>query len=264
MAPTARKPRPSLWLAAVALLLGALVALVTQAPARWLTDWVATQTREHVLLTDSRGTLWNGSAQAVLSAGVGGRDAARLPGRTHWRWGWQGGAAVLHLRLDCCTDQTVALRVQPGWGRLRLSLPDQATPLLRLPASWLTGLGTPWNTLQLAGQLHLSTQAFALQAQGTRWAVEGMLQLDLLDISSRVATVAPLGSYRLRMAPGTSTPLQLSTLQGALQLSGQGQLAPRLTFTGEAQAAPGAESALNNLLNIVGRRDGVRSLIVIG
>lgn len=251
-------------LMALAALVGGLLATATQAPARWLADWVSTQTRAQVRLSDSRGTLWQGSAQAELSAGLGGRDAARLPGRTHWQWGWQDGAAVLRLRVDCCSDQAVAVRVQPGWGRWRLSLPDQATPLLRLPAAWLAGLGTPWNTLQLGGQLHLSAQGFALQGEGGRWTPQGALQLDLLDVSSRVATVAPLGSYRLRLVPGTAVPLQLSTLQGALRLSGQGQLQPRLRFNGEAAAEPGAEGALNNLLNIVGRRDGARSLIVIG
>jgi general secretion pathway protein N len=35
-------------------------------------------------------------------------------------------------------------------------------------------------------------------------------------------------------------------------------------FRGDAHAAPGAEAALANLLNIIGRRDGARSVISIG
>jgi general secretion pathway protein N len=35
-------------------------------------------------------------------------------------------------------------------------------------------------------------------------------------------------------------------------------------FRGEAVAAPGDEPALNNLLNIIGRRNGARSVISIG
>ena len=249
---------------AIGLLVGALVAGVTLAPASWLADWVATQSRGQVLLADSRGTLWNGSAQAVLTAGPGSRDAARLPGRAYWDLGWQGGQVVLNLRLDCCSQAAMPLRIQPSFGRMRVSLPDQPSPLLSLPAAWLAGLGTPWNTLQLGGRLQLSSQAFALQQQGKGWLPEGSLQLDLIDISSRLATVSPLGSYRVQIQPAAAVPLQLSTLQGALVLSGQGQLAPRITFNGEASAAPGAESALGNLLNIVGRRQGARSLIVIG
>jgi general secretion pathway protein N len=38
----------------------------------------------------------------------------------------------------------------------------------------------------------------------------------------------------------------------------------RLRFAGEASAAPEREGALSNLLNIIGRRNGARSLISLG
>ena len=48
-------------------------------------------------------------------------------------------------------------------------------------------------------------------------------------------------------------------------LSGNGQwVGKRLRFTGEASAAPGREAALANLLNIIGRRSGARSIITVG
>ena len=78
-------------------------------------------------------------------------------------------------------------------------------------------------------------------------------------------TLQPMGSYRLLLqgaepgATASAPSLTLTTLQGQLLLSGQGQwVGPRLRFRGEAQAAPGAEQALANLLNIIGRRDGAR------
>jgi general secretion pathway protein N len=50
-----------------------------------------------------------------------------------------------------------------------------------------------------------------------------------------------------------------------LQLSGSGQWAgSRLRFNGEARSADGAQGALDNLLNIIGRRQGARSIISIG
>ena len=59
--------------------------------------------------------------------------------------------------------------------------------------------------------------------------------------------------------------LALSTLDGALQLSGSGQwVGNRLRFAGEASATPEREAALSNLLNIIGRRNGARSIITIG
>jgi general secretion pathway protein N len=78
-----------------------------------------------------------------------------------------------------------------------------------------------------------------------------------------------MGSYRVQIRgtpQGTATPdLQLSTLQGPLQLQGQGQwVGSRLRFSGEASAEAGSEAALSNLLNIIGRRQGERSLLSLG
>jgi general secretion pathway protein N len=57
----------------------------------------------------------------------------------------------------------------------------------------------------------------------------------------------------------------LTTREGALQLNGSGQwTGVALRFNGEASAAPGSEEALANLLNIIGRREGARSLITLG
>ena len=48
---------------------GLVWGLVSQAPAQWLAHAVADATQQRVLLQDAQGTLWQGSAQAVLSAG---------------------------------------------------------------------------------------------------------------------------------------------------------------------------------------------------
>jgi general secretion pathway protein N len=74
-----------------------------------------------------------------------------------------------------------------------------------------------------------------------------------------------MGSYRFILSGGATTGLQLSTLSGALQLSGQGQwVAGKLRFVGEASSAPESQAALSNLLNIIGRRNGARSIIKLG
>jgi general secretion pathway protein N len=61
----------------------------------------------------------------------------------------------------------------------------------------------------------------------------------------------------------------LATTSGPLQLSGSGQLlgagaSQALRFRGTASAAPGSEAVLNNLLNIIGRRQGAQAVISIG
>nr|MBP6484193.1 type II secretion system protein N [Rhodoferax sp.] len=80
-----------------------------------------------------------------------------------------------------------------------------------------------------------------------------------------LSTLAPMGSYRLTVQGGDEPSLELATLEGSLKLSGQGQwVGQRLRFTGVASAEPDRVEALSNLLNIVGRRDGARSLITVG
>ena len=64
-------------------------------------------------------------------------------------------------------------------------------------------------------------------------------------------------------AEGQST---METLPGSrLQLSGSGQwVGDKLRFEGSASAEPQYQDALSNLLNIVGRRNGARSIIQVG
>jgi general secretion pathway protein N len=265
-----RHGTPRRWSVAGAVV-GALIALVLFAPASWLARSLASASGGHLLITDTRGSVWNGSGVLVLTGGAGSRDAAALPGRLRWRMALSGGALLLTAQQDCCLTGDLRLRLSPGFNRFELAVDSRAEALARLPASWLAGLGTPWNTLQLGGALRLSARELKLEWVQGRWRQFGELQLDLQNLSSRVSTVAPLGSYRLVIAadaanPGVSS-LRLSTLEGALQLSGQGQLAGdggKSRFVGEASAAPGREEALNNLLNIIGRRQGARSVLTIG
>lgn len=259
--------RPSRRWALVGLILGALAALLVQAPARWLAGPLAEASSGHVQLADTRGHLWDGSGVLVLTGGPGSRDASQLPGRVHWQLGWSGMQPELRLRSDCCSLSPLWVRLQRHEGLWRLYGPSSAEPFLRLPADWLSGLGTPWNTLQLGGQLKLISQDFQLVRTDGSWQPRGALVAELQHLSSRVATVSPLGSYRLSLlAPAQgAAQLQLATLDGALLLQGQGRLgAPAgQRFQGDAQAAPGREAALDNLLNIIGRRQGARSVITL-
>ena len=90
-------------------------------------------------------------------------------------------------------------------------------------------------------------------------------ELDARAMSSRLSTLRPMGSYRLAVQGGEAPTLTLSTLDGHLQLNGTGQwVGNRLRFAGEASATPEREAALSNLLNIIGRRNGARSIITVG
>jgi general secretion pathway protein N len=243
-------------------LLGLLLATLMNAPARWLTSALQQGLGGRLVFEDTRGTLWNGSARLTLTGGAGSTDAATMPGRLTWliRPNWSGLRA--QLRADCCMHQSWDLNLQPHWGGARLALADS---LSQWPAQWLTGLGTPWNTIQAEGQLTLSTQGLVLDWVSGRLTVAGRTQLDAVHLSSRLSTLKPMGSYRITLV-GASTPtFQLVTLEGSLQLSGRGQwVGSKLRFDGIASATPERLDALSNLLNIIGRRDGARAIIKLG
>ena len=249
-------------MALVGIAAGLLLALAMAAPARWLAAAVARASAGQLLLNDPRGTVWNGSAQLVLTGGQGSQDVAALPTRMQWRLrpAWAGLNAS--LSSPCCTPQPLGLGLRLGWGSVLLTVEDGSS---NWPAALLTGLGTPWNTLQIEGNLHLLTKSLSVEWTEGRPRIAGAAELTALRVSSRLSTLRPMGSYRITLLGGDTPRLQLSTLEGSLRLSGSGQwVGSRLRFRGEASAAPEREAALSNLLNIIGRRSGPRSIITIG
>ena len=263
-AASSAKSPTALWNWAIAgVCVGLLVALVVFAPARWLAEWVHSVSGQRLNFVAPRGTVWQGSAQLLVSGSEGSRDAALLPGLTTWRImpGWRG--LSVHFKADCCTLQALQVLAAPvGWGGVRVSFADGQT---QWPAALLTGLGTPWNTLRPEGQLRVMTQGLYVEWTDGHQSLHGRLQLDANDISSSLSTLQPVGSYRLVLHGGATPSLKLDTLAGSLQLTGEGQwINQRLQFNGVASALPDRIEALSNLLNIIGRRNGARAIIKLG
>lgn len=254
-----------LFLLAAAIGLG--VGAISFAPARALGLLVRELSGDQVRLLNARGTVWQGRAEWVLTGGSGSRSSAALPQGMGWTLAptWAGGPALqLKLSAPCCTPQGLDLLLAWRGGSARLELGRQ--PSL-WPASWLAGLGAPWNTIQLQGSLQLQAEGSGIEWAQGRARLTGPLELQALDLGSSLSTLKPLGSYRIRLEPdaGGSPQLRLDTLRGELKLSGEGRwTGGRLRFRGEAEAAAGSERALSNLLNILGRRDGARAHISLG
>ena len=262
--PTSRHPHASApWKSAVlGALVGLTLALVWFAPASWLAAAVSTASSGQVQLTQTRGTVWTGSARLVLSGGAGSRDSAALPGRIAWqlRPGWF--ALNMQINAECCTSKPVQARLDKRWGRAAIAVSNGAS---QWPAAVLSGLGTPWNTVQIDGTLQLTTNGLLIEWIDDRVAMAGRAELTALGLSSRLSTLKPMGSYKLILNGGSAATLALATLEGSLQLSGSGGwVDSRLRFEGVASAAPEHEAALANLLNIIGRRNGARSIITLG
>jgi len=246
---------------------GLMATLVVFAPAKWLAAAVHRASHEQISMVNPRGTLWHGTAQLVLSGGRGSNDTVGLPGQIEWQVNPRWGPLHITLLADCCMHKPLEISVKLqgtffGTSGVQVSLDDQQT---NWPTSLLTGLGTPWNTLQLQGQLNLRHQNLVLAFARTGVALEGLLQVEAMQVSSRLSTLKPMGSYRLILLGGPTPTLQLETLEGSLELSGKGQWAgQRLRFDGVATAQPDRIEAVSNLLNIIGRRNGARSLIHVG
>lgn len=260
-------PLRSAWPGAVwGALLGLGLAWLVWAPARWLAWGISQASQGHVQWHGARGTVWSGSAQLVLTGGSESRDAQALPGRLQWTLTPHWTGLKIRWQADCCMTEAALLQVQASWSTWQVQASDHTSTW---PAALLTGLGAPWNTLQPDGQLQLHTQAMQLDWAQGRMQMKGQAELQMRNMSTRLSATQPIGSYllQLRGTPeGTPTPsLQLSSQQGPLLLSGEGQwVGARLRFKGEASAQEGHAPALNNLLNILGRRQGPRSLISLG
>jgi general secretion pathway protein N len=133
------------------------------------------------------------------------------------------------------------------------------------PAAWLVGLGAPWNTVQPEGVMQLQTTQLVWEQRGDAAHLNGLAELQLRDLATRLSTLRPLGTYRVRVQGGDTMAITLDTLEGSLQLQGTGQwLQGRLQFNGEATAAPDAQDALSNLLNVLGQRQGNKSILKMG
>jgi general secretion pathway protein N len=258
--------------------LGLALAFITQAPAHWLTHTIEQASGERVLLPDAQGTVWNGSAQWVLNEGplniAASANMARpasttsLPTRVTWQLGPRIDFSNLRLTLSatvasaCCTPQPVRVDVSPMWRGVRVQVSDHRSSW---PASWLVGLGAPWNTIQPEGQMQLHTTQLQWSHQAGLEQLQGQAELQLQQLSTRLSTLRPLGTYRVRVQGSDPVALTLDTLEGSLLLQGAGQLHNgRMRFNGEATAAPDSEAALSNLLNILGQRQGAKSILKMG
>ena len=234
---------------ALLLALTAAVTLVVRAPAAWLGDWLETRTR--VRLLDARGTIWHGSALVGFS---NGRETTLVPGRVDWR-------------IERVAPGGVSATLAHAWltAPLHLSVGRESVAIAkgsaRLPAGVLASAGAPFNTLRPGGTLEATWTDAVLRGA----ALNGDVQIDWRDAKSALSTVAPLGSYRLRVTGrGDGPALDLVTLSGPLQMQGKGRIeGSRIRFNGTAGAEAGMQPALNGLLGVLGMRSGDKVLLAI-
>jgi general secretion pathway protein N len=234
--------------------IAATVALL--APAQWAAGALRSASGGRLDLAGASGSLWRGSAILVVSAGAAGSARASLPEPLSWQlspWALFTGTLDLTLSHPSALAQPLVLRASPG------SPAVLGATTLRLPATLLSGLGAPWNTIQPGGLLTVSWDRLLL----SRAALQGQIVAEWQFASSALTPVSPFGHYRLTTGgqfPGTT--LQLQTLSGPLELTGTGRIdaGPRLSFDGVARPLAGTDASiktqLTGLISLLGpRRD---------
>lgn len=255
------------WLGFAAVALVAMVLTVgALAPAQWAAGAVRSATGGRVDLAETSGSLWNGQATVVLSSGgESGSTRASLPERLSWRLSPTAllvGTLDLTLSHPSALAQPLNIRVSPG------SPAVLGATVLRLPASLLIGLGAPWNTVRPGGLLTISWDRLQLSPG----RMQGTLGAEWQFASSSLTPVSPFGHYRLvtnGQFPGTT--LQLQTISGPLELTGNGTIAEggRLRFEGLARPVPGTDPSiktqLTGLISLLGpRRDSETAVLRFG
>ena len=205
----------------------------------------------------------------------------------------------LSIENNCCLQSALVLHYRPSWSDISsLGFSFQIEDSnINLPAQWLTALGAPWNTVDPKGLMYLQTQnarftSYPFSEKGK--VFHGVAELTIKDLSSQLSTLAPLGTYRVTISDqNLSTPIHLSlssppsqpsatptqsntlispslhlslqTLEGRLELSGEGEWKNKhLYFNGLAKAQAGFEAALANLLGVLGPRHDNTATLQIG
>ena len=247
--------RPALLVAAVGIPAYA-ICLLLAAPATFIAERAGRALDGKLHSRDADGTLWSGSLRARLDA-PGGPVALD---RVQWR--------LLPARL---VEGRIAFDVQVESrevnGRAELARSYSQWEARNVAAQAQARLLPVFFPLAAAWRPEGPVSVAATDLQWTDREMRGPVRIEWRDAAVALTDVRPLGTYRLAIdGAGEAARLALTTLSGALQVSGQGEARypAQVTFTGEARAQADSAAALEPLLNLMGPRrpDGARAIEV--
>jgi general secretion pathway protein N len=231
--------------------------MVLAAPATFIANRAAAASDGRVHFSDARGTVWSGSVRARYD-GTGGSFACD---RVAWRL-MPAKLVEARIAFDVeadCPDAQARVQVARGWSEWEAS-GGSARMAARSLAAFFPMVAA-WRP----------EGSISVTADGLRWnerEMQGPITLEWRDAAVALSDVRPLGTYRITaQGAGDTAKLALSTVAGALRMTGQGELKlPRgVTFSGEARGEGAANAAaLEPLLNLMGPRrpDGARPIEV--
>lgn len=239
------------WLGYVLLgLLAYLIFLVATVPASWLAWGLSRSTRGTVAIVHGQGSLWHGTGRLIVYFP---RATPQDLGQTEWRinplWLPAGRLQVYINAVGLESQISATVGVTPS----RVVIQD---PRISASAHFASQFYAPLNLFSPKGGLRFDAEELTLDRAG----LHGNAQIFWDGASSGLSSVQPLGDYRVDVhSNGESVVLKLSTLRGALELSGQGQW--QILKSGEIQlsgvATPKTRTEeLEPLLKLLGRNQG--------
>lgn len=230
-----------------------VLGLIVTAPAT-LIDARLTQASSGMLrLAEASGTLWSGTGQIeILDANRRSGIAKRITWNLRPLYLLRG-----KLRYEVNLDR--APRNFPV--TITLSGFEIEDADINLPAAAL-GLGIPkLAPLGLGGDMLLHIPRLALR----RNSIQGNAMLSWRGAGSAYTQVSPLGDYELRLAGnGTAVLASLRTLQGPLQLDGEGSWSSgrNPAFSATASIPPQHQQQLAPLLRMIAVERGDGSFVM--
>ena len=242
------------WVFSTFLLMG---LLCWQMPANWLTSLFSSQSGCRVIVQQTLGTVWQGSAALGFSE-LNEQGACREPFAVTERFSWSSSCSLSHLRCQSriqfsALDQPLMIT----WSPTKIEvLANQIT----LPANVLEALGNPWSTLRPRGQLlarwtdlHFGGADLS-SVQNTQ---SGTIRIIINNLGSSISPVKPLGDYEiLANLDNDGLAWSLSTSSGPLLLKGNGDTKAGFHFIGQAGATAEAQDSLIGLLGLLGKKEG--------
>ena len=225
-----------------------LLFLIIQIPASWFAWGLNQYSHGAVRLDPLGGSLWSGNGRLVIYYP---QTVPHDFGQTEWSInpGWLfTGRVQMHWRTES-PDRRIDTVLRFGGNQTQL-LETQAA----LPASAVSAFYPPASLISPQGQVSLRTGKLVIGG-----GLTGNAEIQWQNASSALSSVQPLGTYRLEVSgAGETATLRLTTMQGVLELSGQGQWQAK---TGQVQltgsAVPRERAAeLEPLLKLMGNDQG--------
>ena len=218
------------------------LALIASAPASLIDAGLQQSSDGRLRLAEARGTLWSGAGQIEL------RDRTQRSGVARSVTWKILPAYLLRGQLRC--EVGLDLAPQPFPVTLSLAGVEVAGADVNLPAAAL-GLAAPkLAPLGLTGDLLLRLVRLSIG----RNSIQGNGTLQWRGAGSAYTPISPLGDYELRFeGEGAAVRATLRTLQGPLQLDGQGSWARggNPAFQGTARVPPEHLQQLAPLLRMI-------------